>query len=212
MAENPWLAIPVADYEGHMAVAGQLAPLSAIFGEELRRLLPARVALLGCAAGNGLEQVDLSVTRRLLAIDVNPDYVELTRERHGARLGASLEVRCADLERWPLPRGEFDLVHAALLLEHADEGKIVPNLAQALAPGGRCVVVLQLPSAAAAITPSPFASIHRLEPSFHLLPPAQIDRLMDEQGLALEQSRTAAIPNGKELFVATYFSRSSLAK
>jgi len=57
---NPWLALPLEDYEGHMGLdaVNQLAPLADLFGEALARLRPRSVAILGVAGGNGLQHVD----------------------------------------------------------------------------------------------------------------------------------------------------------
>jgi SAM-dependent methyltransferase len=206
---TPWLRVTAADYEGHMGpgCADQLGPLAAIFGEVLRLVRPARVALLGCATGNGLEHVDLAETRQVLAVDVNPAYVAATRERH-ARLGAILSATCADLERWPLPAGAFDLVHAALVLEHVDPDLVVPNLARSVAPSGHASVVLQLPSAETrAVTPSPIASIMALEPTFHLLAPDAITERLGAAGLGPERSWTVPVKNGKALYVGLYARR-----
>ena len=54
---NPWLTLPLDDYEGHMGSAdvNQLAPLADLFGEALAHLRPRSVAVLGVAGGNGLE-------------------------------------------------------------------------------------------------------------------------------------------------------------
>jgi len=48
---NPWLNIPLADYEGHMCSpeVQQLDALSELFGVALGRCLPASVAVLGIA-------------------------------------------------------------------------------------------------------------------------------------------------------------------
>jgi SAM-dependent methyltransferase len=92
MADNPWLTIPAADYEGHMGPAGvgQLAPLQDIFARVYRELRPARVAVLGCGTGNGLDAIDPAVTERLVGVDLNPEYIALARRRH-ARLAKLAE-------------------------------------------------------------------------------------------------------------------------
>jgi hypothetical protein len=80
---NPWLALPLEDYEGHMSsnAVNQLVPLADLFGEALARLRPRSVAILGVAGGNGLQHVDGTITARVVGIDVNPDYLAATRER-----------------------------------------------------------------------------------------------------------------------------------
>jgi len=52
-ADNPWLTIPLADYEAHMALpqVGQAQLLADLFAAELRERSPSSVAVLGCAGG-----------------------------------------------------------------------------------------------------------------------------------------------------------------
>ena len=75
---NPWLTIPLADYEGHMKSADvqQLDVLSELFAETLAYCHPVSVAVLGMAGGNGLDRVDGAITRRIVGLDVNPLYLD----------------------------------------------------------------------------------------------------------------------------------------
>ena len=54
---NPWLDVPLADYEGHMALPGiaQAQLLSDEFERVLANFSPVSVAVIGCACGNGLD-------------------------------------------------------------------------------------------------------------------------------------------------------------
>jgi hypothetical protein len=74
---DSWLAIPLEDYEGHMGSAGvrQLTVLAELFGCVLDRCSPESVAVLGVAGGNGLEQIDSTVTKRIVGVDINPRYI-----------------------------------------------------------------------------------------------------------------------------------------
>jgi len=74
---NPWLDIPLADYEDHMALAevAQAQLLAGFFGEALREYSPQSVAVIGCAGGNGFEKIDPGITKRVAGIDINPDYI-----------------------------------------------------------------------------------------------------------------------------------------
>src|SRR6266568_5053699 len=142
--QNPWSLVSAAEYEAHMGPAGigELAPLSAIFGKVYAARRPRRLAVLGVATGNGLEHVDPAVTRRTVGLDVNLSYLAVTRQRF-MRLGASLELRCADLERVQLDAGGFDLVHVALVLEeelrsHAADAGLAERVAFVVPlPSGR---------------------------------------------------------------------------
>ena len=93
---NPWLEVPLADYENHMNSAGveQLAALSELFAEALAYCQPESVAVIGIAGGNGLDRVDNTVTRRVVGIDINPAYLDAVRQRFEQMPG--LELICAD--------------------------------------------------------------------------------------------------------------------
>ena len=61
---NPWLNIPLADYEGHMRSdeVQQLDALTELFAAALERCQPTSVAILGAGGGNGLDRIDSRVT------------------------------------------------------------------------------------------------------------------------------------------------------
>ncbi|MFH0900267.1 MAG: class I SAM-dependent methyltransferase, partial [Pseudomonadota bacterium] len=163
--------------------ADQLAPLNAIFAEVYHATRPAQLALLGCATGNGLEHVDPAITSRAIAIDVNPEYAASAKARHQS-LGATLEVRCADVCSCVLPAAAFDLVHAALIFEHVNMPVLASRIATWLAPAGTCAVVLQVDSPAAApVTPSPYRSLAALGASMHLASLGQVAELLGQHGL-----------------------------
>lgn len=81
---NPWLKIPASDYEGHMEAVGQRALLGQIFRDVYSLVRPRRLAILGCATGNGFEYVDTAITERIVGVDINPDYIEIARRRFSA--------------------------------------------------------------------------------------------------------------------------------
>ena len=202
---NPWLRVSATDYEGHMAhpAVGQLGFLADLFEESLRTLRPRRIALLGCAAGNGLERVDPSGVADLLGVDINQDYLELAEARHRVRLGQRLRLRCANLDDADvaaalLTPGSFDLVHAALLFEYVTPARLLPVLARALAPAGRLVALLQLPvEGHGAISETPFTGVNVLEPLLRLVSPEAFAAVAARAGLALEREETRTLPVGK---------------
>jgi SAM-dependent methyltransferase len=123
---NPWLALPLEDYAGHMGseAVDQLVPLADLFAEALARLRPRSVAVLGVAGGNGLQHVDGTITSRVVGIDVNPGYLAVTRQRFPELRG--LELACADLARDTLDVEPVAL-HAALVFEHAGITRCLDN-------------------------------------------------------------------------------------
>jgi SAM-dependent methyltransferase len=205
---NPWLALPLEDYEGHMgsAAVDQLVPLADLFGEALARLRPRSVAVLGVAGGNGLEHVDGTSTTRVVAIDVNQAYLDATRARF-PELGG-LELHCADLTRdQPLDVEPVSLVHAALVFEHAGIERCLEHAVALVAPGGHLSVVLQLPSTRQqAVTPTEFASMAALAGDFAFVDPHQLRRTLAQRGLRLTHQARRTLSTGKT-FWSGYFER-----
>ena len=202
---NPWLSIPVSDYEGHMAspAVQQLGYLNRIFREALAEARPETLAVPGCTTGNGFEHIPPG-TRRVLGIDIHPDYLAALRERFASRL-PGLELHCADLRDPALAFEGLDLVHCALLLEYVEPDETVSRFARWLRPRGMLSVVLQLPFGDhAPVTETPFASVRVLEPCLRLVPPERLDALAAASGLVGLRRRVDTLPTGKQFFVAQY--------
>lgn len=186
---NPWLSIPLAAYEAHMSLpeVAQAAVLSDIFRETLKLERPRSVALIGCAGGNGLEHLDPAVTNRAVAVDINPDYLEVCRRRF-----PRVETVCADITE-PLPCAPVDLAHVALVLEYVDPQADLANLRGV---ASTLSLVLQLPSeTTTSITPSPYGSLGQLAPIHRLIDP-------DSLGLAPFRTRIHTLPGGKRFWHA----------
>ena len=94
-----WLTIPLEDYEAHMALpaVGQAQMLAEQLAILIERHAPASVAVMGCAGGNGLERFESTCVQRVVAVDINPQYIAVSKIRYANRL-ANLELRCADVE------------------------------------------------------------------------------------------------------------------
>src|SRR3954469_3223046 len=203
--DNPWLAIPAADYEGHMGAAGvdQLAPLREIFADVYGQFRPARLAVLGCGPGNGLDVVDPTVTLRFVGVDLNADYLSLARQRH-ARLGPVATWICASVDRCDLEPSGFDLIHAALLLEYINPAVVLPRVAGWLAPGGLFSVVLQLRGGDGRIPAPAFATLQALSGLMQLVDPDDLRRLAPRAGLVEQSSRALPLARGKSFWAATF--------
>lgn len=164
MAGNPWLTIPIEDYEAHMALPG--IRQAQMLAEELSRAasqISARsVAVVGCAGGNGLATLPASV-RRIVAIDINPAYVEALRGRFG-ECSAELELFVADIQKGAPPCPPVDLVYAGLIFEYVEVAATMRALRGLCAPEGMLVAVIQLPSETGHfVSPSPFARLQPLQ-------------------------------------------------
>jgi ubiquinone/menaquinone biosynthesis C-methylase UbiE len=201
---NPWLQIPALDYEGHMTAVGQLAALGAVFRDVYLQTRPRRLAILGCATGNGIEHVDASITSEVIGVDINAEYLGRARERFaGGRF--TLTLMNADAARVEVAPASLDLVHLALVLEYVDPAAVIARAAPWLSPGGVCCVVLQRPSKTEPpVTPTRFASLGALAGLLRLHEPEAIEELAERARLFRTRSWDVALPNDKRLYVGLF--------
>jgi hypothetical protein len=202
---NPWLAIALEDYEGHMGSDNvrQLEALSDLFKRALDLCLPESVAVLGVAGGNGLERMDCAITKRIVGVDINARYLAAVRQRYGALPG--LELYSADLAGEHLSLAPVDLVHAALVFEHTGLGRCLENALSLVAPGGKFSVVLQLPSEAEQdVTVTRYSSMQALRDCFALIDVSQFRRRIEEKGFHLYQQEQRSRPSGKAFWLGIF--------
>ena len=202
---NPWLGVPLEDYEGHMGPAGvqQLSALADLFARALAVAKPESVAIPGIAGGNGLDRIDRTVTRRVVGVDINARYLEAVRERYRALAG--LELHCLDLSREPAPVAPVDLVHAALIFEHAGAGRCLDSALGLVKPGGRFSVVLQLPSASEVpVSPSQYASIEAVRENFRLFDPAEFCAIVESRGFRRDEETRVPLTQGKSFWMGIF--------
>ena len=203
--DNPWLAIPLDDYEGHMASAGveQVDVLAELFECALRRTRPESVAILGVAGGNGLGCISPDLTMRVCGLDINPHYLEAVRRRYGGLPG--LELHCVDLAKQAVELRPVRLVHAALIFEHAGLNGCLRNAVSMVAAGGSLSVVLQMASAEPpGVGASPYASVQALSADFHLIDPAQLRGALEGYGFRQTWETLRRLPGGKAFWMGVF--------
>jgi len=197
--------VPLRDYEAHMnsEPVAQLGPLAEMFAEALHSFRPQSVAILGVAGGNGLERIDTEITRRICGIDVNPEYLYAARQRHAALTG--LELHCIDLAGQQVELPPVDLVHAALIFEHAGLELCLDNAIDMVAPGGILSVVLQLPSATEpAVGSSPIASVQAHRNSFQFVEVDALTQELERAGFTFIRSVGRPLPSGKAFWMGFF--------
>jgi hypothetical protein len=202
---NPWLNIPLADYEGHMksAEVQQLDALAELFAEALASCRPVSLAVLGIAGGNGLDRVNSSTTKRVVGLDVNPLYLDETRRRYADKL--HLELSCVDLANLVVNMEPVQLVHAALVFEHAGVDLCLENALSLVAPGGTLSAVLQWPSESApGVGASQFPAMQKLKSRFSAVDPAWFQETVARRGFSLRNQVQRSLPSGKGLWMGVF--------
>lgn len=182
----------------------QLSALSDLFAHALDFCTPASVAILGVAGGNGLERINRDHTRRVLGIDINPTYIETNQQRFADMPG--LYLHCLDLASGINGLDSVQMVHAALIFEHAGLGTCLENAVKLVAPGGSLSVVLQLPSSLSQdeISSESFPSIKALRPHFHLIEPAHLQKVLLKDNFQMVHEEQCALPSGKAFWMGIF--------
>jgi SAM-dependent methyltransferase len=200
---NPWLAIPLDDYEGHMThpQVAQATVLADLFEQAVTRYSPDAIAVVGCAGGNGFERISDRIVERVVAIDINPQYIEQARARFAPRV-QNLELLCADVQADSLSYGPVDFTFAALLFEYVELGSTLRTVKRNCRPNAKLTTVLQLPHAALpAVSSSPYRSLRSLESLMALVPPEELHRAALLAGFCANDAATIELPGGKRFHV-----------
>jgi SAM-dependent methyltransferase len=203
---NPWLSIPLADYEAHMAsdTVRQRQMLDQVFGSILDLHQPGSLAVLGCSGGEGLEKLEGRRLERVVAVDINPDYLQTLAQRFGASI-PKLQTVCADVADPELDLPKVDLVYAALIFEHLEPARLIANIRRWLAPKGVATAVLQLPADGKdPVTPTPFQSLRALAPAMKLVPPDALRARARASGLEEVASESVVLDSGKSFLICTF--------
>jgi len=196
---NPWLEIPLDDYEGHMALPA--VAQAAYLADTLERLVkdhaPESVAVIGCAGGNGFDRLSATGVARVVGVDINPDYLAETKRRHLARFQCLQLLHC-DIASQTCRFEPVDLIFAALMFEDIEVAAGLASLRRNVLPGGLVAAVLQLPHPAiAAVTPSPFTSLSKLGPIQRLVASEQFAEAARHVGFEVQPDVRRILASGK---------------
>lgn len=116
---NPWKDISLSDYENHMAMDSvqQLQAMNQMMKGQLNQYEVQSAMILGIAGGNGLEHVDIEKINKVYGVDINQEYLTITKKRY-ENLSDTLDCLCIDLvsEAEKLP--QVDMLIANLLIEY----------------------------------------------------------------------------------------------
>ena len=203
---NPWLRIPATDYEQHMSSpdVDQLSFLAYTFKESVESHDASAIALLGCATGNGLEYVNPENTSRVTAVDINPEYLEILRQRYEKRV-PGLEIVEADLEKCELDNKAYSLVFTGLVFEYLYPRILIMKIANWLYSSGIMVTVLQLQTEhSEKVTKTPYTSLKLLDPVMKLVLPKELKSQAKAAGLREINTRIVTLKSNKSFYIGTY--------
>lgn len=204
--KNPWLNIPTSDYEGHMGFpeVNQLSFLKDVFKESLAKYDNSSIAYLGCATGNGLEYINNEKTRKLIAIDINPEYLGVLRNRYQTKI-PYLETIEADLNNFQYHSQRFSLIFAGLLFEYLPPAPLLRKISTWLKKEGVLVVVLQLQDKyIKQVSETPYSSLNQLNSIMHLVSYQDFKLISEESGLNELEGIKVTLVSGKAFYIGAY--------
>jgi len=197
---TPWTEISLNDYESHMnsPEIGQATYLAETMGELARIIQPQRVAVIGCAGGNGFDQLRHAGVEQLIGIDINNDFCDVAFDRFGEQF-EHLEIMTADFCDETCQFEPVQFLFAGLFLEYVDLATAIAKCAESIIAGGYFGAVIQLPSETIAeISPSPYSeSLQPLESILTLVDPDLFEQIAEENGFTCLDSRIDTLPSGK---------------
>ena len=203
---NPWLAIPLEDYERHMELPeiGQAWMLSDALVHAVREFRPRSVAIAGCAGGNGFVRLATLGVGRIVGIDFNPQYLAAVRRRLGPWL-PGVELHFADIQVGVPDCAPVDLVFAGLILEYVDVDATMRTLRSLCLPGGVLVVVLQRPlDAKPVVSASPYESLNSLERIMRLRDPEAVSSAARAVGLELHGAHEVVLRSERAFEILSF--------
>ena len=193
---HPWEEVTLSDYEGHMALVGQLQALNAIMQRQFSAFPQAKSgAVWGVAGGNGLEHG--AELQTLYGIDVNPAYLAACRSRF-LYLGDKLRLVQADLSSLDAPIPHADLVIANLLLEYIGIGLFAAQLLRTSPCYLSCVVQRNL--GAAFVSPTQYEAAFSGIGALHQdIRPSALCTALAGVGYVRVKEEVYPLPNQKQL-------------
>ncbi len=205
---NPWLEVPLADYEAHMAQPGieQAQMLSDIFADALEQFSPKSVAVLGCAGGNGFNRIPANVSR-VVGVDINPGYIAKANARFDGRF-ERLELIVGDVQGETTAFTPVELIFAGLILEYVNVQTVVARTRSLLTAKGRLITAVQLPGTGSRhVSPSPYPSVQALGEAMRLVSPLALKEVAETNGYMQSESRTVVSAGAKQFQVQVFRTR-----
>ena len=200
MDSNPWLHIPLEDYERHMShhLVGQSTLLNSLTKKYLDETKPETVIFLGIAGGNGLEHIDNKITQSVYGIDINQDYLDTAFKRFKNTI-PSLQLVNLDITQHSESICKADFIWAALVLEYTGIDKALSFCANNMQKEGQLVFSIQSNNNKQSISPTGIESVKKAGEIFSIVEPEALLSKAAENGLRLIGKEENILPNGKSI-------------
>lgn len=196
---NPWKDISLSDYENHMAMDSvqQLQAMNQMMKGQLNQYEVQSAMILGIAGGNGLEHVDIEKLNKVYGVDINQEYLTITKKRY-ENLSDTLDCLCVDLvsEAEKLP--QVDMLIANLLIEYIGYECFKKVVTVTKPVYVSCIIQVNVDDSF--VSESPYLhAFDGLVTVHHQMAKQELQNSMNEIDYHLIQVLESRLPNGKKL-------------
>ena len=196
---NPWKDISLSDYENHMAMDSvqQLQAMNQMMKGQLNQYEVQSAMILGIAGGNGLEHVDTEKLNKVYGVDINQEYLTITKKRY-ENLSDTLDCLCIDLasEAEKLPRA--DMLIANLLIEYIGYECFKKVVTVTKPVYVSCIIQVNVDDSF--VSESPYLhAFDGLVTVHHQMAEQELQNSMNEIDYHLIKVLESRLPNGKKL-------------
>ena len=205
---NPWEDIRLDDYENHMKLDSvkQLQTMNKMMKEQFESYPVTTAMVLGVAGGNGLEHVRTDKYQTVYGVDINEDYLRVTKERY-PDLSGTLDCLKIDLinEADKLPHA--GLVIANLLIEYIGYDAFKNAIKKVSPEYVSCIIQINTDESQW-VSESPYLhAFDRLDEVHHQMEENELTEAMSDIGYFLILQNSEMLPNGKALVRLDYSRR-----
>lgn len=200
---NPWLEIPVSDYENHMKEVGQAQILNSLIKSCLDKYQPKNFALLGCTTGNGLEHINPEITNKIYAIDINPEYLQKTNERFVAKI-QNLEILNIDIQNDELTIKNVHLFFVGLVLEYIETEKALIKIIRTLSKKGILLIIIQKNKKTSFVSKTKYKSLKKLEKISNEVNEQLINKFIQSENMELIERDEIKLTENKSFIKLKY--------
>ncbi len=201
--DNPWLKISHSDYENHMIEVGQTKILNNLTKYCIDKYLPENFAILGCATGNGLEHIKPEITNRVYAIDINPEYLVIIREKFDNKIN-DLKTYNLDIGKDELTLKSVDLFFIGLVLEYVDPQKSLKKIINTLNESGILMIIIQKNKQTTIVSKTKYKSLEKLEDISNEVNEVEINRFILSENMELINRKEIKLTKNKSFIILEY--------
>ena len=186
-----------------MSELGQAQILNELTRIMLEKYNPMSFALLGCTTGNGLEHVNQLTTKNVYAIDINPNYIELTREKFENKID-NLITYNIDIGKDKLVFTNVDLFFIGLVLEYIEPEKALEKIIRTLSNNGVLVIIIQKSKQKRFVSKTKYKSLESLSQILKEIDEIKLDDFIQKKNMTLVERKEMELSKNKSFILLTY--------